>query len=273
VNADGSGLTSVIRGDNIVSRRLAWSPDGTRIAFVSLNGIDIVNTDGSGLFGTLTGGVSDLPIPSSIAWSPDGGGIAFVSRTGEELNYALYVINVEGRRGFGLTRLVAHAGNDFSWSPVGQRIAFECGGEICVMNADGSGLTNLAAPDEGDGGHGGGGSYSDLSWSPDGTRIALIYFRGYDREDAQPSLKELARLDDVYVMNADGSGVTRLTDGSAVVTDPVWSPDGQRIGFIGTDEDGNHALYIINVDGSGLTVVSDDSEVEEIRYLTWSPVP
>jgi Tol biopolymer transport system component len=54
---------------------------------------------------------------------------------------------------------------------------------------------------------------------------------------------------DVYVMNADGSEVARLTDDPAADFDPTWSPDGSRIAFR-SHRDGNEEVYIMNADGS-----------------------
>ena len=57
----------------------------------------------------------------------------------------------------------------------------------------------------------------DPSWSPDGEKIA------FDRSDFTGESRE------IYVMNADGSGQTRLTNNNAVDRDPSWSPDGEKI--------------------------------------------
>ena len=103
-------------------------------------------------------------------------------------------------------------------------------------------------------------SRSDYSpaWSPDGQRIAFVSFRDGNYE--------------IYVMNADGSEITRLTDTSryaARVFDgsPAWSPDGQRIAFQ-SDRDGNYEIYVMYADGSAPTRLTDGSDNGN---PVWSP--
>jgi Tol biopolymer transport system component len=76
----------------------------------------------------------------------------------------------------------------------------------------------------------------------------------------------------IYVMNADGSGLRRLTDGAPGVTDnyPAFSPDGSRLAFIRYESKAkSHFLSVINIDGSGLQdLVSSSGTMSE---PTWSP--
>ena len=115
-----------------------WSPDGTRIAFVSnRNGgniqIYIMNSDGKNPI-RLTDGVWDR----DPAWSPDGRKIAFAGYP-EKLNFEIYVIDADGKN---QTRLTNNFGGDKhpSWSPDGQKIAFRSqkdgNGDIYVMDAE-----------------------------------------------------------------------------------------------------------------------------------------
>jgi TolB protein len=56
---------------------------------------------------------------------------------------------------------------------------------------------------------------------------------------------------EIYVMNADGSGLTNLTSNATHDYHPVFSADGSRIAFQG-DHDGNQEIYVMNADGSGV---------------------
>ncbi|MGH7528130.1 MAG: TolB family protein, partial [Gemmatimonadales bacterium] len=115
----------------------------------------------------------------------------------------------------GVTRLTNHAGPDRlpAWSPDGTRISFASdrdgvvfgNSEINVMNADGTGVTQLTqdAVDLDANDHG-------SAWSPAGDRIALESDRAGNR--------------DIYVMNADGTGLTNLTNNPALDARPAWSP-------------------------------------------------
>jgi Tol biopolymer transport system component len=109
--------------------------------------------------------------------------------------------------------------------------------DIYVMNADGSGgqtrLTRMIDT----------GAYaSSPSWSPDGGKIAFESDR--DGSDSE-----------IYVMNADGSDVTQLTNNNASDGSPSWSPDGERIAFVSDrafqDPEGlnrNYEIYVMDAD-------------------------
>ena len=73
---------------------------------------------------------------------------------------------------------------------------------------------------------------------------------------------------EIYVVNADGSGLTRLTSDSADDFSPAWSPDGSRIAFA-SDRDGNPDVYVINTDGSGITRLTNNLASD--LHPSWSP--
>src|SRR5262245_25368347 len=63
---------------------------------------------------------------------------------------------------------------------------------------------------------------------------------------------------EIYVMNTDGTGQTRLTNDVAVDSDPAFSPDGTKIAF-SSDRDGDGEIYLINADGTGLTRLTNNT--------------
>jgi dipeptidyl aminopeptidase/acylaminoacyl peptidase len=114
---------------------------------------------------------------------------------------------------------------------------------IFTVNPDGSDLRHV---------HNGG----DPQWSPDGTRIA---FWLYTESSCNPSCSTAEA--DIWTMNADGSGATRITTEPGAEISPNWSPDGTRIVF-----DKGPDLWIMNSNGSG------QSLLERSAFgASWSP--
>ena len=74
--------------------------------------------------------------------------------------------------------------------------------------------------------------------------------------------------DDIYVMNADGSGRTNLTNHPAEDFDADWSPDGRRLAF-SRYEAGNGEVYVMNADGSGQVNLTNHAANDLLP--TWSP--
>ena len=81
---------------------------------------------------------------------------------------------------------------------------------------------------------------TDPIYSPDGLKIAFI-----STHDGDP---------EIFVMNADGSGIRKLTDNNAVDAAPSWSPDGRKIVFT-SDRSGAFELYRMNSDGSQQQII------------------
>jgi Tol biopolymer transport system component len=251
----------------------ATSLGGGRIAFVSNRDdpdptnclpfncndeIYVMNADGS----EVTPLTNEPGYDYYPSWSPDGTRIAFQSYHN---NDDIYVMNADGS---GVARLTDHPANDWlsSWSPDGKRIAFDskrdANDDIYVMNADGSEverLTNNPSWDEAP------------SWSPNGMRIAFAS----TRNDTNPvdcdrcnATTQASCNYEIYVMNADGSDQTRLTNNPAPECYPSWSPDGKHIAYT-AESNGNWDIYVMNADGSGVERLTNNPGRDEAP--SWSP--
>src|SRR6266446_9044235 len=73
---------------------------------------------------------------------------------------------------------------------------------------------------------------------------------------------------EIYVMNADGSNQTRITNNSAYDDQPRWSPDGTKIAFM-TNRNANFEIYSMNADGNGLTRLTNNPAAD--GFPAWSP--
>lgn len=188
------------------------------------------------------------------AWSPDGGRILYVRRARLSGRPDLFVMNANGR---GRTRLTSTPvpERDPSWSPDGTGLVYAARtapGEsfrIFVARADGSGREQLTSQKAG----------SDTApvWSPDGTRIAFVS----DRDGGFPEL---------YLMNAEGTGVKRLTTNALIDANPSWSPDGTRVVFERCCENGTSDLFTIDVTTRAEVSVTASTSSQEFDP-SWSP--
>ncbi|MBI5285330.1 MAG: PD40 domain-containing protein [Chloroflexi bacterium] len=93
------------------------------------------------------------------------------------------------------------------------------------------------------------------AWSPNGKRIAFHSRRIFNKLE-------------IYVMDADGSGVERLTDNEFDDASPSWSPDGSRIAF-DSARNGNLDIYVMDADGSHQHRLTFDAARDE--FPSWSP--
>ena len=138
--------------------------------------------------------------------------------------------------------------------------------EIWLMDANGENRRRLTDPRPS--GSDAAGNMSPAS-SPDGTRIAFVGSGEGPVEDENTH--------ELYVMNADGSGVRQLTKNADLDADPTWSPDGDRIAFVraegwGTDRV-RMSLRVIDADGSNEHVLREESGTAPVFLSSpaWAP--
>ena len=246
INADGSQVFKMTN-NNIDECCPDWSPDGSKLAFVQGSGregeIWVMAADGSHPANLTNNNAEDC----CLAWSPDGSKIAFVSNTG------IYVMDADGSNPIRLAR--TNYIYSPAWSPDGTRIAFLVSdfsvnpnvSAVNVINADGSNLIQMTAT--------GDIPIGQFAWSPDGTKIAYT------------SCKLNFDSCEIYVVNADGSNPTNLTNSEASDRFPVWSPDGAKIAFeSGRDQDWK--IYVMNADGSNPIRLIEHRDAD---FPVWSP--
>jgi Tol biopolymer transport system component len=242
---DGAGDAGEPPSDEMTFHQdLAWSPDGSRIAFSArtvsrarweqekygaLDGADyevyVMDADGSHRRQLTDNAFDDV----WLSWSPDGSRLAFSSD--REGSRDLYAMSADGS---GVTRLTSDEGDESapSWSPDGARIAFMSKQgdhwRLRIVDADGSEERDLA-PNAAD-------AYNPV-WSPDGSRLAYYASPGGPGNDH------------VFVVSVDG---TAPPEAVAKGIYPAWSPDGRSL--IYADE---HVLHAVDADGSNPRVLAE----------------
>lgn len=215
----------------IDERRGGWAAAATALALACLGALSLVPA---------TAGAKPLEGNGRIVFAR-----VFIP-AGDEVNIndKLYSILPDGT---GETRLSLN-GDDFdpAWSPDGTTIAFarrtgstQARGsrELWLMDADGSNQRRLTTATT---------RHSDRfpAWSADGSKLAFRSNRSGNFE--------------IYSINADGSGVERLTDDAGFDSSPSWAPDGSRITWI-SDRSGNREVYVMRADGANPRKVSDNT--------------
>jgi Tol biopolymer transport system component/subtilisin family serine protease len=217
MNADG---TNQIRLTNSAGYdyQPAYSPDGTKIAFVSgrdgRSNIYVMNADGSNQVRLTTSSGDWCP-----TWSPDGSQIAFFS--GRTNTSQIYIMDSDGNNQRQMTNSGANVTPDWSNS---NKILYLAGNDdlsgIYTMDPDGTHKTRITS---------GINQEHNPKWSPDGTKILYVNSQ-----------------DEIYSMNADGTVKIRLK--RSLSDSPQWSPDGDKIVFA-YNFSGNWEICLMESDG------------------------
>jgi len=244
-----------------------------RISFLEVNAtntaVDIyaMNPDGSDER-QLTSLSQNLFVANSAQWSPDGRRLVFPVVTPNPVPGQIWVMNADGSNQHAIFTDPTNIDLNTSFSPDGKHIVFtrcQAGGQppcaIYRIRSDGSDLTALTNfdpnPDIVD---------AFPEYSPDGGRVA---FTNLTREGV---------LEAVYVMNADGSDVHRLTPPAIGAALPDWSPNGEKIAFDTNDPFcggggcffPDSEIWMIEPDGSGLQRLSGDPNFLDFNP-SWAP--
>jgi TolB protein len=244
-----------------------------------------------------------LSVNIPVTWTTVTPKIAFECST-PPANPQLCVVNPDGT---GFTQLTNTVTSNLypAWSPDHTRLAFNCGGPICTMNADGTGLKQLTASNFSDGpawspdglrlavtenatpasiaifsaADGSGLTHVPTTlcgiqfpvWSPDGARFA---FGAQELKTGASCIAPGATVtNDVFTMNIDGTGVTRLHSGGGV---PHWSHNGAAITYTSINlgatwvftMDANGANQVPTVAGDFGSWSPDDTQLVYFDYVT-----
>ena len=242
VNANGEKLT------NLTNTRTheftpVVSPNRRLVSFLSGvpgdTAVEVMRIDGTGR-SRLTQGSAEH---SSQRWSPSNDRIAYVKNDGANSN--IYVTLVSEEKTALLTSIGGYQVGD--WSSDGNSVAFtvQSGPDqgIYIRNPDG--VNEYRVTDALD--------YNPI-WSPDSRQLAFLSTRDKNAE--------------IYMMDADGGNLKRLTESDAPEYHLSWSPNGQSLLFV-SERDGNPEIYTVTKSGARPTRLTFNTIVD--NQPVWSP--
>lgn len=245
---DGT-VERVAGGDVFAWGGLAWSTDGRSIAFerdvcppdpcAKVIAIVDIGTGDVRNVTTVVSGVSD----AEPDWSPDGQRLTFWgsrAAAGDPFRVDLFTVRQDGSAMARIPIEATHAARP-AWSPDGKWIAFERSDgvitDLAVVHPDGTAPRSVIVAPNGIG---------RPSWAPDGRSLA--YTTNGEAHEVSPG--QLESLLEIRTTSLDGSGARALFAYPMQGANPVWSPDGMSIAFVGGRRSEPDQIWLIRVDGS-----------------------
>jgi TolB protein len=198
---------------------------------------------------------------SNFIWSPDGSKIGFLSYDYTNFGISFCAMDADGSNLTVLTNVSGEHVNSFAWSPDSSKLIFSAStsssetstSEVFVINADGTGRTNVSGTD---------GYNTDPAWSPDGTQISFTRAHYFSNS---PSTS------DIYVADADGTNQVQIAHAEGDLdVGAFWSPDGTQLAFTRYLADNTTSVYLVLPDGSDIRRLLADTDVQTF-YPLWSP--
>ena len=218
-----------------------WSPDGQRMAYSTGEVVRIwtVRADGVDLRH-----LTSLPGHQfNPVWSPDSRRIAFLRSDDFVFGGELWVMDANGDN---QEQIATPTGaSEIAWSPDGKTIAFTSFREgesqgVWAVNADGTAPRPLSPNCSVEGTCSGPRGYADPSWSPDGSRLAIVSSIGGNSDIA------------IQVVDPAGNPMNAFDIGSVVSSLVDWSPDGTMLAYTAPQQGvGFPSIVISRPDGSG----------------------
>ena len=278
-------LTDHRKDNNYLNNSPSLSPQGDRMVFLSNRGgkmsIYLMDVLEGKVIRKLIQGESDVNfeelhfLEPGFSWSPDGQKITLAAKAGDADALYIYDLNNETYEQYklGLDGIFST-----SWSPQGDEIAFvgqkDGASDIYLFSLKTKQITNITQDVFSD---------KDPSWSPDGQKIVFTSDRGENPVGKfSPAQFDISRHnynnEDLYVMQRDGSNLTRLTDSETAESGAIFTPDGKRLAYV-SEQNGVSNIYMYNLEThesfpvtnliSGAFQLSWDRQAQKLAFTSF----